>query len=81
MEETKKFKNLTSEDIKVGSIYRGKKVRTNPFSGLTDDRIILYINPKQTKIQYDSYFVDFGRQYPTTTMDKFLRWVKEEVQN
>jgi hypothetical protein len=37
---------------------------------------MLWISVGRTKVQYDHPFITDGRNYPTTTMEKFLKWVK-----
>ena len=73
------MKELTIDDLEVGKLYRGKRCRKR--DDLNDDRIILYINKNFDTVQYDSYFVTNGRNYPKTTIEKFLKWAKHEVVN
>ena len=69
---------LNAEDIQSGRLYRGKRRRQN-ILGDYDDRVVIHVSHSRTQVQYDSRFIQNGRQYPMTSMDSFLRWVKEEV--
>ncbi len=37
------------------------------------------MNEDKTKVQYDSPTIGNGRHYPTTTMEKFLKWAGKEI--
>lgn len=69
---------LTKDDIQIGKLYRGKKPKKID-GELWDDRIVLHIGRYTGNVQYDSYAVRDGRKYPTTTMEKFLKWASHEV--
>ena len=73
---------LTENDIQVGRTYRGKRPRRGldyrTFTEVVDDRTVLWISPDRTKVQYDNCVVT---NYKTTTMEKFLKWAKHEVEN
>lgn len=69
---------MTEKDLIIGKLYKGKRQRKNLFSGLTDDRIIVWVN--NDSIQYDSYFIKNGRRLPITTKEKFLKWAKEIIE-
>ena len=77
---------LTFEQLKVGSKYRGKR-RRRVFVDKYDDRTILWIGKGWDKkldcytdlIQYDSITVRDGRHYPKVSAEAFLKWAKEEV--
>lgn len=75
---------LTPEDIQVNKTYRAKRPRKgrdlfNNLAECMDDRTVLWISRDRTKVQYDHPFISIGRHYPTTTMERFLKWAKEEV--
>ncbi|MGV6989623.1 hypothetical protein ACWA5Z_12170 [Testudinibacter sp. P80/BLE/0925] len=76
MESTQKA--LTVDDLIVGHIYSAKRKSVDPF-GLVNDRQILYIEKVLGTVQYDSPTVARGRHYPKVSIDKFLRWAKEDV--
>ena len=69
--------------LQVGKTYRGKRPRRgldySTFKEVVDDRKVIWMSEDQQKIQYDSCMVKDGRDYPTTTGEKFLKWAKEEV--
>jgi hypothetical protein len=64
---------LTKEDLVVGGLYRGHGY--NPMCD--NDRIIIWMDDRY--VQYDSYTIRNGRNYPTVEIEKFLRWAKERV--
>lgn len=71
---------LTAADIQVGRSYSAKRPqRYGMFPMLLGDRQVKYINPAFGDVQYDSPSVRTGRKYPTVTMEKFLKWAKEDV--
>lgn len=76
-----KPKPLTKEDLKVGHLYRGK--RFTEILGYTNDRVIIWMGSswKGDMVQYDSDSVRDGRHYPTVTVEQFLKWAKEEIQD
>ena len=69
---------LTANDIQVGKTYRGKRRRAGfdyrTFTDVYDDREVLWISVGRTSVQYDHPFITDGRNYPITTMEKFLKW-------
>lgn len=71
---------LKQEDITVGKWYRGKNFKEGIFGNTNNDRVVLWISPDRTEVQYDSDTVKPGQRRPTVTMEKFLRWAKEELQ-
>jgi hypothetical protein len=68
---------LKQEDIAVGKWYRAKRFRDLMI--YNNDRVVLWISPDRKEVQYDSDTVRIGMRRPTTTMEKFLRWAKEEI--
>jgi hypothetical protein len=71
-------KVLGSEDLKVGSTYRGKHP-VKDLDGDYNDRFILWISKDRTRVQYDSNAVKDFRHYPVVSVEKFLEWAKCEV--
>ncbi len=69
---------MKPENIKVDKLYRGHR-RRKLWNGEYDDRVIVWVSSDMSMVQYDSYSVGVGRYYPETTMEKFLKWAKEEV--
>ena len=71
--------------IQVNKTYRGKRRRRGfdyrDFTHVYDDRTVLWISVGRTKVQYDHPFITDGRNYPTVSMEKFLKWAKEETSN
>ena len=69
--------------VQVNKTYRGKRRRRGfdyrDFSDVYDDRTVLWISVDRKFVQYDHPFITNGRAYPMTTMDKFLKWAKEEI--
>lgn len=74
---------LTADDIQRGKTYRGKRWRAGfdftTFTDVYDDREVRWISADQKSVQYDSAFIAMGREYPTVSMEKFLKWAKEEI--
>lgn len=73
--------DLKAEDIIVGHLYRGKRYRKSA-GGFDNDRVVLHINKPlfgDPQVQYDSYTVPNGRHYPMVSMEKFLKWAKEDI--
>lgn len=76
---------LTIEDLEVGGVYRAKRPRK--IFGEYDDRVILWMGKGWDNregaytdtVQYDSASVKAGRQYPTTTVKRFLKWAKNRI--
>ncbi len=64
--------------IEVGKFYRAKKPK-KCLDGGFNDRRVLWVRPDGTKIQYDSYSVANGRNYPTVTLEKFQQWAGKEI--
>ena len=69
---------MNAEEIQVGKWYRGKRFLSNPIYG-SNDRIVVWISTDRKKIQYDSDTVHIGRHLPMITMEKFLKWAKQEA--
>lgn len=72
---------MKPEDTKVGTWYRGKRFRTKEdFIGtMNNDRIVVWISPDRQRVQYDGDAVKTGQRRPIVSMEKFLKWVKEEI--
>lgn len=78
---------LTLDQLKVGSTYRGKR-RRRLFGDQYDDRTLLWIGQGwdrklwcyTDRVQYDSANVRMGRHYPKVSAEAFLKWAKEEVE-
>jgi uncharacterized protein YpmB len=69
---------LGLEDIHIGKAYRGKKPRKIKGTDIYDDRLVIWISKDKSKVQYSSAS-GFNKHYPSTSTDKFLRWVKKEL--
>jgi len=69
---------LSLEDIHIGKAYRGKKSRKIKETNIYDDRLVIWISKDNSRVQYSSAS-GFDKHYPSTSMDKFLRWVKKEL--
>ena len=70
---------LTAQDIVPGKTYRGNsRRRKRAKNGAWDDRKVLWVSSDRYWVQYDGPNVSEGRNFPTVSMDKFLRWVGEE---
>jgi hypothetical protein len=67
---------MTKDDLIVGHVYSAKRSKRD-FFGFLNDRQIKWIGGDM--IQYDSPTVAMGRHYPKITMEKFLKWAKEDV--
>ena len=70
---------LKPEDIAVGKWYRGKKFKEGIFGNMNNDRVVRWISPDRKEVQYDSDTVKLGQRRPTVSMEKFVKWVKDEV--
>lgn len=74
---------LTADDIQVGKTYRGKRRRAGfdyrTFTDVYDDREVIWMSQNRMSVQYDNPFIADGRAYPTVSMEKFLKWAKEET--
>jgi hypothetical protein len=68
---------LKPEDIAYGKWYRGKRFREGFF--VNNDRVVVWISPDRKEVQYDSDTVKMGQRRPVISMEKFLKWAKEEV--
>ncbi|WP_315090329.1 hypothetical protein [Aggregatibacter segnis] len=76
------MKNLTVEDLKVGHVYSAKRQTTTGFFRYINDRQILFIGYELIDggyVQYDSPSVKNGSHYPKVSIEKFLKWAKEDV--
>jgi hypothetical protein len=70
---------LTASDIAEKCCwYRAKKPR-RCIDGTYNDRWVLWVNEMRTSVQYDGPTVGLGRRYPTTTMEKFLKWADRRI--
>ncbi len=69
---------LTEKDIHAGKYYRAKNPRRTLDGGYNDRRII-YVSRDRRHVQYDSYTVANGRNYPIILMEKFLSWAGKEI--
>lgn len=67
---------LLEKDLVVGKTYRGKRYLEN-FLGKNNNRRILWMGSNE--VQYDADNIKDGRHYPTVSIEKFLKWAKEEV--
>jgi len=74
---------LTAADIKPGRCFEAK--RPKKYSTLDgtfyDDRQVSWVSSDLSRIQYDSPTVRNGRRFPTTDMEKFLKWVGRDVEH
>lgn len=70
---------MKPEDIKVGTWYRGKRFKEGVFGIVNNDRGVIWISPNRKEVQYDGYTVKIGQRRPIISMEKFLKWVKEEI--
>jgi len=70
---------LKQEDIAVGKWYRAKRFNEGIFGNINNDRVVLWISSDRKEVQYDSDTVKMGQRRPVVPMEKFLKWVKEEV--
>ena len=68
---------LTKNDLIVGRIYSAKRKLPCCFPPLLNDRQIIWMNGDSLK--YDSPTVGFCKHYPLITVEKFLKWAKEDV--
>lgn len=70
---------LTADDIKENCCYRGKHPGHAGPNKTLNDRWVIHISPMRTRVQYDSSAVHDGQQYPSVTMDEFLKWASHQV--
>ncbi len=76
---TTKPASLTAADIIVGHTYSSKRPKgVGLFPTLMDDRQVKWTG-NGIHVQYDSPTVRMGRNYPTTTMEKFLKWADRDI--
>ncbi|HHF6382291.1 hypothetical protein [Haemophilus influenzae] len=68
---------LTKNDLKIGRFYSAKQPQRFGFFRLLNDREIIWLS--DTHVKYDSPSVKFGAKYPIVTIERFLKWVKEDV--
>lgn len=61
----------------IGKVFEAKKPKRIGFSGLWNDRQILYIG--DGLIQYDSPSVKHGRKYPAVSIEEFEKWAGRDV--
>ena len=69
---------LTAENIQINHVYSAKNTQKN-ISGEYNDRMIVWISPDRTQVQYDSSTLRFGRNYPKVSMETFVRWAEGDV--
>ena len=69
----KKTPQLEQQDIEVGVWYAGKRRDTY-------NRLVIWISPSRTQVQYDSDAVKDGRPYPRVSMEQFLSWAGNALQ-
>jgi len=69
---------MEAKEIIIGHFYRAKKPIKCADGGFNDRRV-LWISEDHTKVQYDSYSVGIGRNYPTISMEMFLKWAGKEI--
>lgn len=70
---------LKPEDITVGKWYRAKRFKEVGIFGNNNDRMVVWISPDRKEVQYDSDTVKMGQRRPIIPMEKFIKWVKEEI--
>ena len=75
------MKLVTVNDIIIGKVYEAKRPSLvgNIFTPFVNDRQIRWISDDRLLVQYDSPTVKNGRNYPTITIEKFLKWVGRDV--
>lgn len=67
------------EDVLAIKVERGKNYRAGIFGTTNNDRVVVWISPDRKEVQYDSDTVKMGQRRPVVSMEKFLKWAKEEV--
>ncbi len=77
IEKDKKDNQMEAKDIVYGHVYRAKKPKAVGVYQDVDDRQILWVGTNS--VQYDSPSVSFGKKQPTISMEKFLKWVGEDI--
>jgi len=65
---------LTEKEVLRNHVYQGRDKNLRQILWIGENKLTGEIN-----VQYDSPTVRWGRHYPKTTMDKFLRWVRRDV--
>lgn len=68
---------LTKEDLKVNHVYSAKRPQTIGFYRCFNDRMIIWMNGNS--VQYDSPTVRQGQNYPTVSIEAFLKWADADV--
>jgi len=69
---------LSHTDILVGHTYQAK-TPAGCLDGYTNDRMVCWISPDKSEVQYDSPSVANGRRLPKVKMDAFLRFARVDV--
>lgn len=69
---------MTADEIKAGHCYEAKKPAFANGSYF-NDRQVKWISQDRSVVQYDGPAVANGRHFPTTSMEKFLKWVGRDV--
>lgn len=71
---------LKPEDIAYGKWYRGKRFKEiGIFGNVNNDRMVVWISPDRKEVQYDGDTVKIGQRRPVVSMERFLKWAREEV--
>lgn len=72
---------LEVDDLVLGVMYRGKNPRNiaTIFRDVYDDRILVWLSPDRTVLQYDGPGVPKGMHTPTVKTEDFLAWVSHAV--
>lgn len=74
--------DFTAVDIMPRRVYEAKRpAAASGFPPLYNDRQVQWVSSDRTLVQYDSPTIRDGRRYPTTTMEKFLKWAGQDVTN
>lgn len=67
-------------EIKVGRTYRCKRKKVfGIFDPVYDDREVLWISADESRVQYNSPSIKFGRRFPTVAMEQFKKWAFNDV--
>lgn len=69
---------MEPKDIIARHYYRAKRPAKVEDGGY-NDRVVLWVSEDFSKVQYDSPTIGQGRQYPTVSMERFLKWVGKEI--
>lgn len=70
-------------ELKSGNVYAAKnpgKISFGLFEKpLINDRIIVWISPDGSRVQYDGPAIKIGQRLPTVSRDAFLKWAGSDV--